>query len=128
MIRRAELLAYLIGAGVAGTLLVVPYTGRSIVTAIFPQLEPLTYVPFFLLPLVWGLWNWLRVRLRPPVGIGAWGAVLGLLLAIAVNLLLAAEARWFTGAVLLLVAVPAGYYLLWLFLIGPLNGGLGVEP
>ncbi|HYR95501.1 MAG TPA: hypothetical protein VEM57_02150, partial [Candidatus Binatus sp.] len=77
---------------------------------------------------VWGLWNWLRVRLRPPVGIGAWGAVLGLLLAIAVNLLLAAEDRWFTGAVLLLVAVPAGYYLLWLFLIGPLNGGLGVEP
>jgi hypothetical protein len=126
--RRAERLAYLIAAGVAGTLLVLPYTGRSILTTIYPQLVPLTYVPFFLLPLVWGLWNWLRVRVRPRLGIGAWGAVLGVLLAIVVNVVLVAENRWFTAATLLVVAIPAIYYLLWHFLIGPLNEALGVEP
>ena len=125
--RRTELLAYLIGAGVAGTLLVVPYVGRAVVTAIYPHLVPLTHVPFFLLPLAWGLWNWLRVRVPPGLGIGAWGALLGLLVAIAVNLLFAAEERWFTAALLLLVTLPAGYYLLWVFLIGPLNEALGVE-
>jgi hypothetical protein len=125
--RRAELLAYLIGAGVAGTLIVVPYTGRAVLTTIFPQLLPLTYVPFFLLPLTWGAWNWLRVRWWPRVGIGVWGAVLGFVLAIAVNGLLAAEGRWFSGLLLLVVTLPAGYYLLWLLLVGPLNEALRVE-
>ena len=127
---RGELLAYLIGAGVAGTLLIGPYTGRSVLAAVSPSFIPLTYVPFFLLPIAWGAWNWLRVRLRPRLGIGAWGALLGLQLAVAVNLFLLAEGRWFGGAVLLPVAVPALYYLLWLFVIGPLNDALGVavEP
>ena len=125
--RRAELLAYLIGAGVAGTLIIVPYTGRAVLTAIFPQLLPLTYVPFFLLPLTWGAWNWLRVRLWPRVGIGTWGAVLGFVLAIAVNGLLAAEGRWFSGLLFLVVTLPAGYYLLWLVLVGSLNEALRVE-
>jgi hypothetical protein len=125
--RRAELLAYLIGAGVAGTLIIAPYTGRSILTAIYPALIPLRYVPFFLLPLAWGLWNWLRVRRRLRIGIGAWGAVLGVLLAVAANVFLIVEERWFSAAALLIVALPAGYYLLWTFLVGPLNEALGVE-
>jgi hypothetical protein len=126
--RRAELFAYLIGAGVAGTLLIVPYAGRPILTKMYPQLQPLAYVPFFLLPLAWGLWNWLRVRVRPRLGIGAWGALLGLVLTIAVNLALLAEDRWFPAATLILVTVPAVYYLIWLFVVGPLNEALGVEP
>src|SRR6476660_9484145 len=116
--RRAELNAYLIGAGVAGTLLIAPYTGRSILTSLYPHLLPLTYVPFFLLPLAWGIWNWLRVRLHVRLGIGTWGTLLGLLIAIAVNLMFAVEQRWFRAALLLLVTVPAGYYLLWHFLVG----------
>ena len=59
--RRNELLAYLVGAGVAGTLLVGPYVGRSIIASLVPVVP---YVPFFLLPIVWGLWNWLYVRLH----------------------------------------------------------------
>ena len=124
---RRELLAYLVGAGVAGTILIGPYTGRAIITLLAPQSLPLTYVPFFLLPLLWGVWNWLRVRLCPPLGAGAWGAFLGFLLALGVNALLAAEGRWFTGALLLPLAIPALYYLLWAFIVGPLNEGLGVE-
>jgi len=125
---RRELLAYLIGAGIAGTILVGPYAGRAVVTSILPQFASFTYVPFFLLPLFWGAWNWLRIRARPRLGVGVWGAILGLVLALAVNLLLIAEGRWFTGALILPVTIPALYYLLWEFLVGPLNEGLGVEP
>jgi hypothetical protein len=124
---RRELLAYLIGAGVAGTILVGPYVGRLMLTALVPELVPLSAVPFFLLPLFWGGWNWLRVRLRPRIDIGHWGAILGLVLAAAVNVLLAAEERWVSGVALLLVAIPAFYYLLWSLLIGPLNEAFGVE-
>ncbi len=126
--RRRDLLAYLIGAGVAGTALVAPYTGRSILAALAPQFAPLVYVPFFLMPIAWGLWNWLGVRVQPRVGIGAWGALLGVLLATGVNLLLLAEGRWFGAAVLLPVLVPAVYYLIWAFAVGPLNDALGVVP
>ena len=126
--KRTELLAYLVGAGVCGTLVIVPYTGRPILTAIFPQLRPLSEVPFFLLPLAWGIWNWIRVRTRPGLGIGAWGAVLGLVIAALANALLAAGGLWFAAASLLLVTLPAGYYLLWLLLVGPLNEALDLEP
>jgi hypothetical protein len=125
--RRAELLAYLVGAGVAGTLIVVPFTGRAIVTSIWPRLAPLTYVPFFLIPPAWGLWNWLRVRRRSRLGVGTWGAVLGFVLAAAVNVLFVVDGRWFTALLLLLVTLPAGYYLLWLLLVGPLNVALEVD-
>jgi len=47
-------------------------------------------------------------------------------LAIAVNGLLAAESRWFPGLLLLVVTLPAGYYLLWLLLVGALNEALRV--
>jgi hypothetical protein len=124
---RRELLAYLVGAGVAGTILVAPYVGRPFVIALFPELKPLAFVPFFVLPLFWGVWNWLRFRLGLQIGIGAWGAVLGFGLACLANGLFVAEGVWFPAVLLLLVTLPAGYWLLWTFLVGPLNEGLGVE-
>ena len=126
-VSRAGLLAYLIGAGVAGTLLIAPYTGRSVVMLLSPETASLVHVPFFLLPIAWGLWNWLRLRLRPRLGIGAWGALLGFLLAVVVNLLLLAEHRWFDGVILLPVALPFVYGVVWRLLVGPLNDALGVE-
>jgi hypothetical protein len=127
-LRRDGLLAYLIGAGVAGTILLGPYTGRSVLAALSPEFVPLTYVPFFLLPVAWGLWNWLLVRRRPRFGVGMWGALLGVMLGGAVNFLLVAEGRWFEAALGLPVVLPAVYYLIWAFIIGPLNDALGVTP
>ena len=126
-VSRAGLLAYLVGSGVAGTLLIAPYTGRSVVMLLAPGSASLVYVPFFLMPIAWGLWNWLRVRLRPHLSTGPWGALLGFMLAVAVNLLLAAKGRWFGGAMLLPVMLPFVYGAVWGFLIGPLNHALDVE-
>jgi hypothetical protein len=84
-------------------------------------------VPFFLMPIAWGLWNWLRLRLRPRLPNGAWGALLGFVLAVLVNLLLASEGRWFADAMMLPVALPFVYGAVWGFLVGPLNHALGVE-
>jgi hypothetical protein len=123
---RRELLAYLIGAGVAGTLLLFPYTGRVVVQLIAPDLIDV-YVPFFLLPVVWGFWNWLHARWRPRFGIATWGAILGFVLALVVNLLLYGQGRWFTALVLLPAYLPVLYGLVWLFVIGPLNDALGVD-
>ena len=123
-VERRGLLAYLIGAGVAGTLLVFPYMLRVVAAEVAPDFDRLTAVPFFLLPIAWGAWNWLHVRraLRP--GIGVWGALLGGGLATGVNLLLVAEGRWFEGAVLLIAGLPAVYYLVWTFIVGTLNDAL----
>jgi hypothetical protein len=126
MVRRRDLLAYLIGAGVAGTVLVGPYTLRSWVAPLVPGL-PLQQVPFFLLPIVWGLWNLLWARWQPRLGIGAWGALLGLVAAVLANLLFAAEGAWFPAALALPVFLPVVYYLIWTLVIGPLNEALGVE-
>src|SRR5215470_3503643 len=126
MVRRRDLLAYLIGAGVAGTVLVGPYTLRLSVASLVPGL-PLQQVPFFLLPILWGMWNLLWARWQPRLGIGVWGALLGFVAAVLVNLLFAAEGAWFPAAIVLPVFLPVVYYLLWLLAIGPLNEALGVE-
>ena len=124
---RRGVLAYLIGAGIVGTLLVGPYGGRYVSTAIFPALRPAAdSVPFFLLPIAWGLWNWWYVRRQPRIGIGAWGALLGLLLVAGVQLLLTSQGLWFAGAMFLFLTIPAGYYLLWSFVVGPINDLLGL--
>jgi hypothetical protein len=125
--RRNELLAYLIAAGVAGTLLVLPYTGAWIIPSVLPQFEVLRIIPFFLLPIAWGVWNWLYYRVRAGMGIGVWGAILGLLLAVGVNLLRYAHGQWFAGMVLFALVIPVLYYVLWLFVIGPLNDAFGLE-
>jgi hypothetical protein len=125
MLRRRDLLAYLIGAGLAGTILVGPYTLRSSVLQFFggDAVNP----PFFLLPIAWGLWNVLWARRQPALSIGAWGAVLGILLAVGMNLFSRLQGDWFPAMMLLPIFVPGFYYLFWLFIIGPLNEALGVE-
>jgi hypothetical protein len=125
MIRRRDLLAYLIGAGIAGTLLVGPYTLRSTVIQFVGgnAVQP----PFFVLPIAWGLWNLGWMRRQPAMGIGAWGALLGALLAVGVNLLIWLQGDWFPAMLLLPLFMPGLYYLFWLFVVGPLNEALGVE-
>jgi hypothetical protein len=126
--RRSELLAYLIGAGTAGTLLVGPYAGRWLAATVVPDLGSLRYIPFFLLPIIWGVWNWLHVRLALQLSSGSWGAMLGVVVGVGANLLLLAEGQWFSLAPLALLFLPVLYYLLWLFVVGPLNDALGVRP
>src|SRR5262249_61441635 len=87
MVRRRELLAYLIGAGVAGTVLVGPYALRMSVASVVPGL-PLQQVPFFLLPILWGLWNLLLACRPARLGFRGAGALLGFLVGPFVNLLL----------------------------------------
>ena len=126
-ISRAGVQAYLIGSGVAGTLLLAPFLGRSVLQMCVPAAAPLVYVPFFVLPIVWGVWNWLRLRLRSGLTVGVWGALLGVVVGLLANLLLAAEQRWFSGAMLLPIILPFVYAALWTFVVGPLNRALGVE-
>ncbi len=115
-----------IGAGIAGTLLVFPYTGRAIASTVLPDVV-VTQVPFFLLPILWGVWNLVYVRRQPRLDIAVWGAILGLLGGLGVNALLWVQGAWFGAAVLLPLFLPAGYYLLWLFVVGPLNQALKVD-
>jgi len=126
-VHRRELLAYLVGAGVAGTLLVAPYTLRVVADEIFLPGRGISLVPVVLLPIVWGLWNLLRVRRRLRVGAGTWGAMLGLLAAAGVNAYLRAAGAWFQAAALLVVFLPLLYWLLWRIVVGPLNRALGVD-
>ncbi|HLB77350.1 MAG TPA: hypothetical protein VJO72_09975 [Candidatus Dormibacteraeota bacterium] len=124
--RRRDLLAYLVGAGVAGTLLIGPYGLRFAVIQLIPgaaAVQP----PFFLLPIVWGLWNLLWARRQPAMSVGRWGALLGLLAGVAVNLLFVAQGRWFRPAMLLPLFLALVYYLAWRVVIGPLNEALGVD-
>jgi len=106
--RQRSVIAYLVGAGIAGSFLFAPYVGRSFVTAAFPHLRDLAYsFPFFLLP-------------------GTWGASLGVLLVAGANLLLLARGQWFPLMLLAFLSVPAGYYLLWSFIVGPINEFVGL--
>src|SRR5262245_9348096 len=127
MVRRRVLLAYLVAAGVAGTLLVFPYGLRAVALELCLPGRSVPVVPFFLLPVAWGLWNALWAARHPPGGIGAWGAVLGLVLAGAVNLYLWASGAWFQAALLLLLFLPVLYYLVWRLVISPLDEALGVR-
>src|SRR5512143_467487 len=119
-VRRRDLQAYLIGAGVAGTGIVVPYVGRPLLRAFTGEILA-ENVPFFLLPIVWGFWNWLFQRVDPAMGAGAWGALLGVVVSVTVNLLLWTRATWTPLDALLLVWLPLAYAVLWAFLVEPLN-------
>jgi hypothetical protein len=127
MVRRRELLAYLVGAGVAGTLLVGPYALRVVAGEVYLPGRAVPVVPVVLLPILWGLWNLVWARRQPPVSIGAWGATFGLLAASGINGYLRAAGVWFPAAALLLVFLPVLYWLLWRLVVGPLNEALGVE-
>lgn len=128
MLRRRELLAYLIGAGVAGTILVAPFLLRDAGVRLFLAEKTAPPVPIFLLlPVVWGLWNLVWARHQPRIGIGAWGATLGLAASLAANLYLLWQQAWFPAALVLTIFLPGIYYLLWHVVVGPLNEALGVE-
>jgi len=125
--RRQDLLAYVIGAAVAGTALVFPYAGRAFISIYMPLLIPVD-APFFLLPIAWGAWNVLWIRLHPTLAAPAWGALLGLLMATAGNLLLAVRGQWTAPLLLLALWVPAIYAIGWTFFVVPLNRALDVDP
>ncbi|MCW5893074.1 MAG: hypothetical protein KIT14_21370 [bacterium] len=125
--RQRELQAYLIGAGIAGTALVIPYAGRSIASLVIPAWDA-TNVPFYLLPIVWGFWNWLGVRLASPLPPWAWGAVLGVSVSIGVNLIHLWRGHWFAPLLLLVAWIPIIYAIAWTFVIVPLNRAFDVEP
>ena len=128
MLRRRELLAYLVGAGVAGTILVGPYVLRIIAGELFMPGHAIPIVPVVLLPILWGGWNLLWARRHPArLSIGMWGAILGLAAATGINLYLLAARVWFPAAALLIVFLPVVYWLLWRLVVGPLNEALGVE-
>lgn len=124
--RRREVQAYLIGAGVAGTALVIPYAGRSIASLAVPDWDA-TNVPFYLLPIVWGFWNWLGVRIARPVPPWTWGVALGLLVAAGVNLIHVWRGHWFAPLLILFAWVPTIYAIAWTFVIVPMNRAFDVE-
>ena len=126
MVHRRDLLAYLIGAGVAGTLLTGPYAGRLAIIELVPG-AAISNVPFFLLPILWGVWNLLWARLQLAMSIGAWGAILGAVAGSAVNLLFVAVGTWFPAVMLLPAFLSVLYFLLFRLVVGPLNAALGVE-
>jgi len=126
-LRRRELLAYLIGAGVAGTILVFPFVLRDAALRFFLPGRTVPLVPFFLLPVLWGGWNLLWARRQPRMDIGAWGASLGVAASLVFNLYLWSRDAWFAAALLLVAFLPVVYYLLWHLVVGPLNEALGVE-
>ena len=127
MVRRRDLLAYLIGAGLAGTLLTAPYAARLAVVRLIPGATTISNVPFFLLPILWGVWNLLWARLQPAMSIGAWGAILGVVAGIGVNLFFVAVGAWFPAVMLLPAFLSVLYFLLFRVVVGPLNEALGVE-
>jgi hypothetical protein len=126
MVRRRDLLAYLIGAGIAGTLLTAPYAARLAIIRLIPG-AAISNVPFFLLPILWGVWNLLWARLQPAMSIGAWGAILGVVAGIGVNLLFVAAGMWFAAVMLLPAFLAVLYSVLFRLIVGPLNEALGVE-
>lgn len=127
MVRRRELLAYLIAAGVAGTILAVPLLLRDAAVRFFLSGRAVPQVPFVLLPVLWGLWNLVWARRHPRMDIGTWGALLGLAASLTVNLYLWSQRVWFGAALLLVAFLPVVYYLVWHLVVGPLNDALGVE-
>lgn len=124
--RRRDLLAYVIGAAVAGTALVVPCAGRTLVRAAWPGLVTLD-APFYLLPIVWGVWNVLWVRRGALGSPAAWGALLGVAVALAGNVLMALRGAWAASLLLLLAWLPTMYALAWTFVVAPLDRALDVD-
>jgi len=123
--QRNQLAAYLVGAAVAGSILVFPYAVRPLAALIVPDFRAVQ-VPFFLLPVVWGLWNALHAGAAPTTDLGAWGAGLGVALGILLNVFLYVAGTWFAAAALVPIFLAFVYLLLWRFVVGPLNATLGV--
>ena len=125
--RRRDLLAYLIGAGIAGTILVGPYALRVVAGELFMPGRAVPVIPVVLLPILWGVWNLVWARRHPPVSIGTWGALLGFAAASGVNGYLWLAGVWFPAVGLLLVFLPVVYWLVWRLVVGPLNEALRAD-
>ena len=127
MVRRRDLLAYLIGAGVAGTVLSGRTRCASAASAC-SRAMPIGNVPFFLLPILWGA---VESALGAPAARGSGSArgarCSGFVAAVGVNLLFLVEGAWFPAAIVLPAFLPVVYFLLCCSSIGPLNEALGVE-
>ena len=96
-----------------------------------PPLSRAIVFPMAIVPNLWGVWNMLhlKVRSRVAVPLGAWGAVLPLMLfpgGIALARLFDVfTIQWH----LALAVIPVGmalYYLAWKFLVGFLNEEMGI--
>lgn len=122
-----KLTAYLIGAGVGGTLVVIPYVIiRPILAPFYPGISEIIQ-PYFLLPIIWGLWNMLYASFNRTPSIGVWGAILGFILGLSICFLMYAGGYWFWAGILIPIFVPAIYFLLWNLIIGSLNLAFGIE-
>ncbi|MFN8601081.1 MAG: hypothetical protein U0842_11470 [Candidatus Binatia bacterium] len=121
-IRRRDLAAYVCGAAVAGTALMIPYAGRALLSVLWPGFVTLD-APFYLLPIVWGAWNvaWVRRGATAPQ---ACGAALGVALATGGNLLTLLRGAWAPSLLLLFAFLPTVYALAWTFVVAPLNEAL----
>ena len=127
MMQHKKLTAYLIGAGVGATLVVIPYIFfRPIMSLFRPEISGI-YQPFFLIPIVWGLWNLFFVCVNRRPSIGIWGAILGFLMGLSICLLLYAGGYWFWAGIFIPVFAPAIYFLAWDIIIGSLNLTYGIE-
>jgi len=124
-IRRRDLLAYVVGAAVSGTILVLPYAGRALQALLWPGGLVLD-APFFLLPIAFGAWNVVWVRRGSPLGPAAWGALLGVVIAAGGNVLMALRGMWAPSLLLLFGWIPTVYAIAWTFLVAPLNEALEV--
>ena len=121
-IRRRDLVAYVCGAAVAGTALMIPYAGRALLSVLWPGFVTLD-APFYLLPIVWGAWNvaWVRRGATAPQECGA---ALGVALATGGNLLTLLRGAWAPSLLLLFAFLPTVYALAWTFVVAPLNEAL----
>jgi hypothetical protein len=136
MNRHAYLRAYMAGITVPTIFLLVVATGFCVARYVFDIPVPIERVivfPMAAVPNLWGLWNMLFIASHESthVAVGFHGAVLPILLAplgFALTRILdltiphAVVQAFPVGIVIALMA----YYLAWKYLVGSLNGVLGI--
>lgn len=139
--------AFLAGAFVPTLILPVILLGFIVVRLGFQLPIPIErglVFPMALVPALWGVWNmlWLGSHARTHLPIGLHGAILPLLLlplgtlaatCLGILSLGASGATWFHAChvayawiVPCFLAVLAGYYLVWKYMVGFVNGVLGI--
>jgi hypothetical protein len=95
-------------------------------------LERALLFPMAIVPNVWGVWNMLYLALKPPMRlpIGAHGALLVLLLMPGGYALAGALDAFTIQWRFALPMIPIGmvvYYLAWKYVVGSLNGEMGIS-
>jgi len=148
MVAHRYLRAYLAGVFVPTLILPLFLTAFVVIRLVFQIPVPIERVIIFptaLLPVAWGLWNalWLGSHTRTHLGLGPHGAILAILVVpfgavVAGHLgILAFDATGVSklGIHLPYALVAAGlccfiavYYLVWKYIVGFINGVLGIAP